>query len=175
MRFWYFCLEFEYILIKILLLLKKSNLLGERHLEKLEKYVPRPPPKRKTLEELVLNYDGICVGLSKVEEFTLIESKNQEDFPMYKCQVFDCDGAFGDSETFFRNHLISVAHCDNFFKELGFLGHVDQDTRQAHSSKDLSSIIKIKDAERYWIQRNRLNHRPTSKLKVRFSCNLDVI
>lgn len=130
-----------------------------------ESYIPKKPEKTKWLKDFIEKADEescFILGLSKVEEFSLPEQDNSDDpdddaFPVYKCQIYQCDGAFGNAETFFRKHLISVGHCDNFFKELGFEGHVDQDTRAKYSSKDVSSIISIKDVERYWIQRNRLN------------------
>ena len=74
--------------------------------------------------------------------------------PIYKCLLEGCEGFFGPPEEFFE-HLISGAHCDNFFKELGYDGHPDHDTRMKHSSKDLSVIIKIKETERYWNEHNR--------------------
>ena len=62
---------------------------------------------------LIEKHDGFVLGLEKVEEFC-IDSK-EDLFPMFKCQVFDCDGAFGETETFFK-HLASTQHADNYFK-----------------------------------------------------------
>lgn len=148
----------------------------------METYIPKQAEIRKSLKDFIEKAPEsvFILGLSKVEEFSLPDTAEAVDlqegsssigglddaFPVYKCQIYECDGAFGNAETFFRKHLISVGHCDNFFKDLGFSGHVDQDTRARYSSKDVSSMISIKDVERYWIQRNRLSQDQVSKTSI---------
>lgn len=92
----------------------KSHLKGDKHSKALESYVPKPIQAPKTLKMLIDQHDGFVLGLEKIEEFR-IDSKDEVLEPMFKCQVFDCDGAFGDTNTFFK-HLASTQHADNYFK-----------------------------------------------------------
>ena len=107
--------------------------------------------------------DISCKSARATLTFYLFFSDSSEDaFPVYTCQISECESASGGAKTFFA-HLISGPHCDNFFKELGFDGHPDQDTRSQHSAKDPELMLKIEDKDQYWQQRSRTDH---PKLKV---------
>lgn len=138
----------------------KDHLNGEKHAKAAEKFVPRPKKVDQTLEDFINETDHFVLGLEKVEEFVL--PSDESAVRLYKCQVFDCDGAFGTPEVFFK-HLVSPDHGDNYFKELDFRGHVDQDTRNKHHCIDVSKMVTIRDSERYWIQRNRSTVRRVSR------------
>ena len=86
---------------------------GEKHAKAVKEYVPRPEKKPKTFKTLVDEHDGFVLGLEKIDQFCI--EANPDEVSMFKCQVFDCDGAFGDAERFFK-HFASTQHADNYFK-----------------------------------------------------------
>ena len=99
---------------------------------------------------------------SNTDFLSFFSDSSEDAFPVYTCQISECESASGGAKIFFA-HLISGPHCDNFFKELGFDGHPDQDTRSQHSAKDPELMLKIEDKDQYWQQRSRTDH---PKLKV---------
>ena len=134
----------------------KSHLKGDKHNKALETYVPRPVQAPKTLKMLIEEYDGFILGLEKIVEFRVDkDSKDEELLPIYQCQVPDCDSFLGEPEDFFK-HLTSTQHADNYFKDLDWKGHVDQDTRESHSCKDFSKVQLVNDPDMYWIHHNKL-------------------
>ena len=134
----------------------KSHLKGDKHNKALETYVPRPVQAPKTLKMLIEEYDGFILGLEKIVEFRVDkDSKDEELLPIYQCQVPDCDSFLGEPEDFFK-HLTSTQHADNYFKDLDWKGHVDQDTRESHSCKDFSKVQLVNDPDKYWIHHNKL-------------------
>ena len=133
----------------------KSHLKGDKHNKALETYVPRPVQTPKTLKMLTEEYNGFVLGLEKIVEFRVEDPKDEGLLPIYQCQVSDCDGALGEPEDFFK-HLASTQHADNYFKEMDWKGHVDQDTRESHSCKDFSKVKLLNDPDQYWTQHNKL-------------------
>jgi hypothetical protein len=134
----------------------KAHLKGEKHNKAVETYIPESEKVMRPLRQLISDFDGHIFALNKVQEFISPHSddeKGKAKIPVYKCLVFPCGGAYGASEDFFK-HLCSKGHADSFIKQEKLVGHVDMNTRDQLSSKDVSLIEVIEDKARYWIQRN---------------------
>ena len=81
---------------------------------------------------------------------------------MYKCCLYHCDGAWGTSVDFFKNHICSAKHLVSWYRD----GKGDEETvmsgeeavakAKAEPEPEVGTPEVVIDEERYLIQANRL-------------------
>ena len=171
----------------------KEHVSGEKHRLKVAQFVPdkvvidnktfKSEDKTKrgnkkcdikvTLKEvLLMSVDGAefrLIGLDKVQEF---RCPDRPELPrMYKCTLFDCDGSWGTAQLFAK-HLSSKKHSESFLNEHN-LKEEDLEKIESVKLSQVESKLEVisNDAERYWIQADRVPTLQRFKKKVRSDLN----
>ena len=112
-----------------------------------------------TLADCLTRQSGPVLGLTSTQEF---QCPNRPELPnLYKCNLFDCDGAYGIADTFVR-HLTSSKHLRSFFASLNVDVVELSDAELPKKAEDhLKTEVKeqkcevVEDGERFWIQADR--------------------
>ena len=120
-------------------------------------------------EKTSFETSGPIVGLDFVQEF--VSTEHPSEFRMYKCRLFDCDGAWGTSHEF-SHHLRCRKHYESYLKEVkgvvdvGKLSDEDVIAKVAKiSDPDWSKLETIHDQDRWLIQKGRLASRPIARVR----------
>ena len=149
-----------------------AHLKGDKHAKSFTSYfeykskLPKADepsqPKVKNLRDKIDVERKPVVGLNYVQEF--LPPKDADGEPMYKCMLYECDGAWGSLEKF-SIHLGSKSHIVACLKENGSisklickeytLDEIKEKAKQFESD-GYESVEVIRDQERYEIQRQRL-------------------